>query len=411
MKHKLLVLGLGLTLLLGLSSCSQEIQAEELTAGVSVESFSNVTEFDGPETPLVTDFSVRLFQQTMKDGENTLLSPISVLSALAMTANGAEGETLKQMEEVFGLSVQDLNSYLRGWKDAVENYGATVKVANSAWFRTDGILVEEDFLQSCIKWYDAEVYQAPFDKSTVKDVNLWVEENTNGMIENMVSQLPSDTVLCLVNALAFDAQWKTIYYDHQVGEDIFTREDGTKQEGEFMYSREDLYWEDETSTGVMKYYDDEVYAFVALLPKEGATLAEYVDSLTGEKLQEIITGFASAVVQTKLPKFQSETTADLNQVLMDMGMADVFDPDLADLSGIGTTSTGMLYVDQVLHKTFLNVDERGTQAGAATLVEAGEGAAMPQDIKQVDLDRPFLYMIVDTRKNVPLFIGTLADLA
>ena len=161
----------------------------------------------------------------------------------------------------------------------------------------------------------------------------------------------------------------------------------------------------------MKYYDDEVYAFVALLPKEGVTLAEYVDSLTGEKLQENITGFASAVVQTKLPKFQSETTADLNQVLQEMGMTDLFVPALADLSGMGTTSTGILYVDQVLHKTFLNVDERGTQAGAATLVEAGEGAAMPQDIKQVDLDRPFLYMIVDTRKNVPLFIGSLADLA
>lgn len=411
MKHKLLVLGLGLTLLLGLSSCSQEIQAEELTAGVSVESFSNVTEFDGPETPLVTDFSVRLFQQTMEDGENTLLSPISVLSALAMTANGAEGETLKQMEEVFGLPVQDLNSYLRGWKDAVENYGATVKVANSAWFRTDGILVEEDFLQSCIKWYDAEGYQAPFDQSTVKDVNLWVEENTNGMIRDMVQKFSADTVLCLVNALAFDAEWQHIYYDFQVREDVFTKEDGTRQDAEFLYSDEEFYWEDQCSTGVMKYYDDEVYAFVALLPKEGVTLAEYVDSLTGEKLQEIITGFASAVVQTKLPKFQSETTADLNQVLQEMGMTDLFVPALADLSGMGTTSTGILYVDQVLHKTFLNVDERGTQAGAATLVEAGEGAAMPQDIKQVDLDRPFLYMIVDTRKNVPLFIGTLADLA
>ncbi|MBR5534457.1 MAG: serpin family protein [Ruminiclostridium sp.] len=374
-------------------------------------SYSSQMDFQGPETTLVNDFSVRLFQKTMEEGENTLISPLSVLSALAMTANGAEGDTLNQMEEVFGLSVPELNNWLHEWRVCLENYEATVKTANSLWFRTDSIRVEEDFLQNCVKWYEAEVYQAPFDDTTLRDINLWVEEKTEGMIPEMVQELSSDTVMCLVNAQVFDGEWQRIYYDYQVGEDAFITEDGIRQDAEFMYSDEDFYWEDDLSTGVMKYYDGDAYAFVGLLPKEGITLEEYVDSLTGERLREIIDGFQSAVVSTKIPKFRTETTADLNQTLIDMGMNDLFDQSFADLSGIGQTETGMLYVNQVLHKTFINVDEKGTQAGAATMVAAGEGASMIEDLKEVHLDRPFLYMIVDIRKDVPLFIGTLSQIS
>lgn len=412
MKRRLLALGLALIFLFSLTACAtQEIQAEELTAGVTAEPLSNTVDFDGPETQLVNDFAVRLFRQTMAEGENILVSPISVLSALAMTANGAKGETLAQMEEVFGLSVDQLNSWLHEWMVCLENYEATVKTANSLWLKTDAIIAEEDFLQNCIKWYEAEVYEAPFDQTTVEDLNLWVEKNTDGMIKDMVRELSSDTVLCLVNALAFDAEWERIYYDYQVTEDFFTTQDGTRQEGTFMYSDEDYYWEDDLATGVMKYYEGDVYAFVGLLPKEGITLEAYVDSLTGESVHAMLTGFESAVVSTKLPKFRTETTADLIPVLQSMGMNDLFDPALADLSGMGSTSTGILYINQVLHKTFINVDEKGTQAGAATMVAAGEGAEALQEIKRVHLDRPFLYMIVDTRKNIPLFIGTVTDMA
>ena len=412
MKKRLLTLGLALTFLLSLTACaSQEIQAEELTAGVHTGNHSGAMDFDGPETLLVNDFAVRLFQQTTAEGENTLLSPISVLSALAMAGNGAQSETLAQMEEVFGLSVPELNSWLHAWMVCLENYEADVKSANSLWLKTDSVQVEEDFLQNCINWYEAEVYEAPFDQTTVKDLNLWVEEKTDGMIKDMVGELPSDTVLCLVNALAFDAEWEHIYYDFQVKEDVFTQEDGTRQEGEFMYSDEEYYWEDEFATGVMKYYEGDVYAFVGLLPKEGVTLEQYVASLSGESVHAMLTGFQNAEVSTKLPKFRAETTADLIPVLQRMGMKDIFDPALADLSAMGSTSTGMLYINQVLHKTFINVDEKGTQAGAATMVAAGDGAEAPHEVKQVHLDRPFLYMIVDTRKNLPLFIGTMTDMA
>ena len=177
-----------------------------------------------------------------------------------------------------------------------------------------------------------------------------------------------------------------------------------------MYSDEEYYWEDDLSTGVMKYYEGDVYAFVGLLPKEGVTLERYVESLSGEALKIILTGFQNAEVSTKLPKFRAETTADLIPVLQRMGMKDIFDPALADLSAMGSTSTGMLYINQVLHKTFINVDEKGTQAGAATMVAAGDGAEAPHEVKQVHLDRPFLYMIVDTRKNIPLFMGTFTDM-
>ncbi|MDE6640645.1 MAG: serpin family protein [Acetatifactor sp.] len=363
-----------------------------------------------------TDFAVRLFQEcTRSQGDgNILVSPLSVINALAMTANGARGETLKQMEELFGADLDSLCSYLHNYNKCLPtDQKYKLHSANSIWIRDDrSFTVQPDFLQTNAEWFNADVYMAPFDGSTLRDINKWVSENTDEMIPKILDEIPAATVMYLINALAFDAEWQSVYYDHQVREDVFTREDGTTQDTEMMYSTEYTYLQDTQAQGFVKYYHDAKYAFAALLPDEGVSLAEYTASLTGERLHELLSNPEKTAVDTAIPKFEAEYSTLLNDVLENLGMTDAFDPDAADLSGLGTSPGGNLFISRVIHKTYISVNEKGTKAGAATVVEVRCKSEMVADekIKTVYLDQPFVYMIIDCEENLPIFIGTVADL-
>lgn len=411
MKKCVLALLLALTALL-LSACGGMFQAQDLMAGIQSQPVSAKVQDPEADALAATEFSVRLFQACLTEGENTLVSPLSVLCALAMTANGAQGETLAQMEAVLGLPSEELNACLCAYRQTLSaREDAQLNIANSIWLKDDDSLqVNEDFLNANAAWYDAGVYQAPFDKSTVQDINAWVEDHTGGLIQNILDDIPESAVLYLINALVFDAQWQNVYYDYQVKEGTFTKEDGTRQETEFMYSDEYAYLEDDSAAGVMKNYEGGAYAFVALLPKDGVSLADYAASLTGENLRNLLETVQNVKVDTAIPKFRIEYTGELSELLQSMGITDAFDPDLADFSALGETTNGPLYISQVLHKTFLAVDERGTQAGTATIVETSAGADAPEEGKTVYLDRPFLYMIVDRETGLPVFLGTAVDL-
>lgn len=254
--------------------------------------------------------------------------------------------------------------------------------------------------------FDCTVCRADFDDFTRQEINAWVKNNTDGMIEEILDEIPEDAVMYLVNALAFDARWQERYREDQVREREFTMADGTAQKVQMMYSEESLYLEDEHAQGLMKYYADGKYAFAALLPEEGMTLAEYAATLTGARLLEILWNPVSVQVSAAIPRFRSEYGADIRDMLREMGMADAFDMARADFSGIGSSSQGNLYISRVLHKTYMAVDENGTRAGAATAVEMRAEGAM-EDVKVVHLDRPFLYMIIDCRERLPIFMGTV----
>lgn len=364
------------------------------------------------DSAAVTDFGVRLFQSSMTEGENTLISPLSVLCALAMTANGAEGETLAQMENVLGLNVDTLNSWLHTYMAQLpEGDKYKLSLANSVWFTQDeSFSVNRDFLQINADYYGANIYSAPFDNATLKDINNWVKENTDGMIPSILDEIPEEAVMYLINALAFDAQWQTIYREDQVYDRTFTTEAGVEHDAELMYSTEGVYLEDENATGFMKYYSGGKYAFAALLPNEGITVADYVDTLTGEHLQNLLSAPEKTTVFTAIPKFKTETSLELSEFLKTMGMTNAFDIACADFSGMGSSQNGPLFINRVLHKTYIAVDEQGTRAGAATAVEANGGSAGPMDVKTVYLDRPFVYMLIDCEANLPFFLGTMMDI-
>ena len=229
------------------------------------------------------DFGLRLFRASFDAEKNTLISPYSVLAALAMTANGAEGNTLTQMEEVLGQSRESLNS----WHKFGTAYGDnTLQLANGIWFKDDpAFAVNEAFLQKNAECFGAGIYKAPFDDTTLTDINRFVEDNTDGMVKDILDKIPEDAVMYLVNALAFDGKWKEVYKENQVHEAVFTTEDGTEQNAELMWSEEHIYYESNLATGFQKPYKGgktDRFAFVALLPKEGVTVKNWVDSLDGE---------------------------------------------------------------------------------------------------------------------------------
>jgi serpin B len=188
------------------------VQAENLMDGIKGNSVTGKHVNDTFRTAQMA-FALELFQRSVEDAEkeNMLISPLSVMLALSMTANGATGETKAQMEEVLGLSVKELNEYLYSYIHSLPSDDkAKFGVANSIWFR-DGLEVLPSFLQKNADYYGAAAYQSAFDDATVKDINNWVEENTDGLIEKMLDSIDASTVMYLINTVLFDAKWQKEY--------------------------------------------------------------------------------------------------------------------------------------------------------------------------------------------------------
>lgn len=350
------------------------------------------------------DFSVKLLQSTCEEEENTLVSPMSVLSALAMTANGARGETRSQMENTLGGTVEQLNGALTGLGQEEDS---PLYLANSIWFAEGGrITPNPDFLQINADYYRAGVFEAPFDQTTVTDINRWVKEHTHGMVEEILKKIPHDTVMYLINALAFEAEWENPYQKDDVWQQAFTNQAGEVQQVSMMHSEETFYLRDDQAQGFMKYYRGGRYAFVALLPDKGNSVLDYVEGLDGQQLKALLDNPTSVPVMTTMPKFESEMEVDLREVLKEMGMDLPFDSAQADFTDLGTSPEGNLYINQVFHKAYLEVEEKGTRGGAATAVEMNTEAA-PEEQMVVTLDRPFVYMVVDTSSMLPVFMGTV----
>jgi len=356
-------------------------------------------------------FSIDLFQRSVTSGENSLVSPLSVMLALAMTANGADGDTLAQMRSLLAgdMPLDHLNRYLYSYVNGLPSTeSARIDIANSIWFRNDETLqVERDFLQTNASYFNAQIFGAPFDGQTVTDINDWVYKSTDGMIDRMIDEI-TDQALFLTNAVAFDARWQSPYTEWSIRDGIFTDEDGQEHDAAFMFSQEWGFLDDGMATGFIRPYANRTYAFVALLPNEDVSVEEYVSTLTCERFLHMIDNKQAVEVDTFLPKFEFEYELSLIDALTTLGMVDAFIPDEADLSKMASSTIGNLFVGEVLHKTFISVNAAGTRAGAATVVEVDEeDSAPPDDIPVVRLDRPFVFAIIDTATNLPIFLGTV----
>jgi serine protease inhibitor len=390
---------------------AEHLSAVNLMKNVSAGSAGELTA-DMPFIMNTADFAVDLFKEGAGEEKNPMISPLSVLLALSMTANGADGDTLAQMEDVLGgtLDIDSLNKFLRGYINSLKNTDkAALSVANSVWFRNEenSIAVDPEFLQNAADYYGADAYAAAFDSGTLEEINNWVSEKTDGLIDSILEKIPDEAVMYLINAMVFDAEWQDVYSKEEIRDGTFHAYDGTEQTVPMMYSREIKYLDDGRATGFLKPYADGQYSFAALLPNTGISIGEYIAAMTGEDFIKTIENAKTGIVNAALPKFTSEYSIQLNDVLKNLGITDAFSETDADFTRLGQSAAGNIYISGVAHKTYISVDELGTKAGAVTSVEMSVTSLMPVDFYTVTLDRPFVYAIIDNSTNLPLFIGAV----
>lgn len=389
---------------------------KNLTSDIHAETITGQTA-DNRFITSTAGFSMELFRQSVQNGpagENTLISPESVLSALAMTANGAGSSTRSDMESVLcnGMAMEEFNPYMYTYINKLTgSEDVSFHLANSIWIKdnADEIQVHEDFLQTDKTYYNADAFLAAFDDETVTDINNWVDTNTNGMIPSLLNEIPEGTVMYLINALAFEGTWETPYEESQINEEgTFTNSNGKEETVPMLNSTEGEYLTGKHATGFIKYYEGGEFAFLALLPEEGMTVEEYVDTLTAEEYLSLYNNREYRDVIVRIPEFSYEYSTELKEPLSNMGMAGAFLPS-ADFTNMADTDTGELFISRVLHKTYIELDRAGTKAAAVTAVEMNkESCAIDtEEPPMVFLDRPFVYAIIDTETGLPIFMGTV----
>lgn len=360
---------------------------------------------------VLTDSYFEIFRQSYDPNTNSLVSPYSIMQAFAMCANGAEGETLAEIEKAFGLSEGEMNQWCKVfYADMRNRETAPLNTANSFWYNDNDKLftVNQDFADNIGRYFDAESYKAPFNQHTVGLINQWVKDNTGEKIDSILDSLEPNDISVLINAVYFDGKWVEPYSDEAVTDDKFTGEDGSVYDVELMHSGEDAYLEGKNFTGFSKPYVDN-YSFVALLPKEGVTIEELVNSVDGKTFTDAINNSASGHVDAAVPKFEYKyEIKNMVPIMEKLGIGSLFSAEKCDLSGIGELSEGNLFVSDVIHKTYINMNEEGTEAAAVTGMMM-KATAMPAESYTVILDRPFLYAIIDSVTGVPVFIGTCMD--
>ena len=359
----------------------------------------------------ILDFSLKLFLESF-EAENILLSPLSIVYALAMTGNGAKNQTLLEIEAVLNSDIQGLNDYLKAYSEYLPtSQKYQVSLANSIWFKDDPkLVIENSFLQINKDYYDASIYKSAFDNTTKVDINNWVKAKTNNLITELLKQAPSpQTIMYLINALSFEAEWEEIYRVDQVIQGDFFLETGGSQSVEFMTSSESIYLENDLATGVIKPYKDSKYALVAFLPKDNLSIQKLLLSLDYQMVLDLFENKQEAEVLFQLPKMSIEYSTLLNEPLQNLGISDAFEASQADFSRLGKFEGENIFISQIVHKTKLVVDEKGSKAGAVTAVVM-DTTSVTIDRKEVILNRPFVYMIIDLQQELPLFMGVLMSL-
>ena len=419
---RFLSLFLAAALCLSLPGCSSPSlsTARELSAQPVTLTTQDISQYD-PDAPQVhaalSTFGVELLKNARQEEESTLVSPLSVSLALAMAANGAKGKTLEEFQQVLGggLPLDSINVAYSALMAAYTEFlgGSTQSsISNSLWVDLDG-KIREDFLGKCTGIYGAQAFQGDLSApGIVGDLNGWVSKHTNEMIPKIISEPFSDnTALLLVNALYLKNTWALEFDPLNTYHREFTHGDGTVERMYFLnhFSRSLPYLSGENCEGALLPYDDGRLGFFVLMPKLSPDMpdfGEWLDSLEGESLSQLIlSGEEAKFLCLSLPKFEQEWNGELQDILPDMGLESAFDPDAADFSLMGDSPYGY-YLSRVIHAAKIEVNEKGTEAAAATVAAAESGSSAPVEGITLIADRSFLYGIVDLQTGIPLFLGT-----
>ena len=361
------------------------------------------------------DFAFGLLRESRRSqaGENLFLSPTSASMALGMTLNGAAGTTLDSMRLALGLAdapLEDINQGYRSLIDLLRSLDQSVEfaIANSIWAR-QGVPFRSEFLDAGKTHFDAEIRTLDFAApATLGTINGWVKEKTRDRIPTILDEIRDNEVMFLINAIFFKGRWR-ITFDPKKTQDLpFHGADGTSRLVPTMrLDPEPLRVASVNGTTIAELlYGNGAYAMVLALPAEGRTLADLSDGLDAERWAEWTGALAETKVGLHLPRFRLEYKRELKEDLSRLGMRVAFDPDRADFTRMWTGTAERLYLTKVIQKTFVEVNEEGTTAAAATAVGVGV-TSMPLTIS---FDRPFLFAIRERLSGTILFVGQVVKL-
>lgn len=363
-------------------------------------------------------FGIDLYKKIITEEKgNIFISPYSISSALAMTYAGARGNTEKQMAKVlyFNIPQEDLHKAFSSLNSYFNrpNKSYQLAIANSLWGQTN-YPFQKEFISLLNKYYSAGFNEVDFINEENREkarltINKWVEDKTNNKIKNLIhpEDISALTRLILVNAIYFKGKWQNQFDPQETRDMPFNLENQKKisvpmmhQEGRFNYTEDD-----EVQVLELPYSENEV-SMIIFLPKEGISLSDFEKEISVERINKLLANLTQEKVDVYIPKFKMEKRYILNKPLIDLGMKDAFDMSLADFSGM--TGSKDLYISKVIHQSFIEVNEEGTEAAAATAVIMSGKAIAPMII-EFKADRPFLFIIRDIKTNTILFMGRFVE--
>lgn len=363
------------------------------------------------------EFGLELFQKVYSNEtefDNIMVSPLSVSLALAMTYNGANGETQKAMEEtlkLYDLTPDEINTSYKNLVSALKSLDSKVvlEIANAIFYK-DGFTVEEDFIATNKDFYDAEVTNLDFSSpNALPTINGWVNNKTHEKIDKILDNISGDHVMFLLNAIYFNGIWKNKFDENDTKElPFYLNSKGVSVNVPTMQKTDAVpYTSNNLFSAIKMAYGHGNYNMYVFLPHEQNSIEDITDNLNQNQWSKWMASFSDSTnVDIKLPRLKYEYEIKLNEVLSDMGMGVAFTGN-ADFTGIN--KGGNLKIDYVKHKTFIDVNEKGTEAAAVTVVAIELTSVGPSQNIQFNVNRPFLYAITEKDTNAILFIGTVKN--
>lgn len=413
-----------------LSGCSFSLSigkdpTSNANVGKPVDLMADIKAGEWHETPEVpgqaalqgiSRFSARLLQESSKNSGNVMISPASVFLALAMTVNGADSETKDAMLAVLAdqnLTVDEINQVSRDWMALLEKSESKtqISIANSIWFR-DGFVPYQPFLQSNADYFKAGARALDFADDKAPDIiNGWVKDATHDLIDKIVDKISPTTIMYLINAIYFKADWMTPFEKHETWEQDFQTPEGIIKV-DFMHRTAPMqYFKGLEARGVALPYHNEQFAYFAILPDDDIDPRTWLNkqdpAVLFSNISAMMAQKTNTTVTLGLPRYEVSFADSLINELETLGMGIAFDGSAADFSRLNEARTKGLFISEVKHKTVIRVDEKGTEAAAVTSVAIDESANWADT--ELTFDRPFVYGIMDLKTNLPLFVGILED--
>lgn len=360
-------------------------------------------------------FGFELFQKvnaSLDEPKNTMTSPMSVSLALAMVYNGAGGNTQKQMEDMLhkaNMSPADINQSYKDLVSALQSHDPKVELSiSNAIFYRNSFSVKNDFITTNQNYYQAEVSGLDFSKTTetLNKVNGWVNTKTKGKIDKIIEQVNPEDVMYLLNAIYFNGEWKYSFDTKATADRQFTKEDKkTVQVPTMTIEKPFNYYSHQKFELLEMPYGSGKYSMLIFLPENGKKTDDVISLLTAENVDDWISKMSEQKKEVFLPKFEFKFDDSLKDELAALGMTDAFNDAKANLSGI--SDAAKLVISEVKHKSYIKVDERGTEAAAVTGITVGVTSVGPDNSFRAD--HPFIFAIREKDTKAILFIGKVMD--